>query len=97
MFCAAAPDLKLLVAGRALQGLGAAILIALPMSMARDLVPPERLDVAMGIFGTMSAFGTALGPALGGLLLAWGDWRICPQYLSRSSEQGMCLWQPPMM
>jgi MFS family permease len=44
--------------------------------MARDLVPAERLGAAMGMFGTMSAFGTALGPALGGLLLSWGDWRI---------------------
>ncbi|MEM5478133.1 MFS transporter [Pacificibacter sp. AS14] len=76
MLCAVAPDLSLLVAGRALQGLGGAILIALPMSMARDLVPAERLGAAMGMFGTMSALGTALGPALGGLLLAWGDWRM---------------------
>lgn len=73
---AAAPSLGLLIAGRALQGLGGAILIALPMSIARDVVPTERLGTAMGLLGTTSAVGTALGPSLGGLLLTWGDWRM---------------------
>ncbi|MFC6489446.1 MFS transporter [Nitratireductor sp. GCM10026969] len=73
---ATAPSLGVLIAGRALQGLGGAILIALPMSIARDLVPTERLGTAMGLLGTTSAFGTALGPSLGGVLLAWGDWRM---------------------
>lgn len=76
VLCATAPGLVWLVTGRALQGLGGAILIALPMSIARDLVPTERLGTAMGLLGTTSAVGTALGPSLGGLLLAWGDWRM---------------------
>ncbi|MCQ0093408.1 MFS transporter [Roseovarius sp. M141] len=73
---AVAPTLNVLVAGRALQGLGGAILIALPMSIARDLVPTEKLGTAMGLLGTTSAVGTALGPSLGGVLLTWGDWRM---------------------
>ncbi|MBY6121472.1 MFS transporter [Mameliella alba] len=76
VICATAPGLGVLVAGRAAQGLGGAILIALPMSLARDLVPEGRLGMAMGLLGTTSAFGTALGPSLGGLLLAWSDWRL---------------------
>ncbi|WP_232281828.1 MFS transporter [Roseobacter sp. SK209-2-6] len=79
---AVAPSLSLLIAGRALQGLGGAILIALPMSVARNLVPTERLGTAMGLLGTTSAVGTALGPSLGGLLLAWGDWRLAFWLLS---------------
>ncbi|MFV1527561.1 MULTISPECIES: MFS transporter [Phaeobacter] len=82
VLCATAQNLDLLIAGRAVQGLGGAILIALPMSMARDLVPTERLGTAMGILGTTSAVGTALGPSLGGLLLAWGDWRIAFWFLA---------------
>ncbi|WP_240453924.1 MFS transporter [Chachezhania antarctica] len=74
VLCAMAPSLWLLVTGRVLQGLGGAILIALPMSLARDLVPSERLGTAMGLLGTTSAVGTALGPSLGGLLLTWGEW-----------------------
>jgi len=76
VLCATAPDLNMLIAGRALQGLGGAILIALPMAIARDLVPTERLGTAMGLLGTTSAIGTALGPSLGGVLLAWSDWRM---------------------
>lgn len=79
---AVAPSLSLLIAGRALQGLGGAILIALPMSIARNLVPTERLGTAMGLLGTTSAVGTALGPSLGGVLLAWGDWRLAFWILS---------------
>ncbi|WP_422032275.1 MFS transporter [Roseovarius sp.] len=74
--CAVAPGFGLLIAGRALQGFGGAILIALPMSLARDLVPETRLGAAMGLIATTSAAGTALGPSLGGVLLAWGDWRM---------------------
>ncbi|SFU21602.1 MFS transporter [Sedimentitalea nanhaiensis] len=73
---ARAPTLDVLVAGRALQGLGGAILIALSMSIAREFVPTEKLGTAMGLLGTTSAAGTALGPSLGGLLLTWGDWRM---------------------
>ncbi|QFT97668.1 Multidrug resistance protein stp [Roseovarius sp. THAF8] len=76
VLCATAPDLGVLIAGRALQGLGGAVLIALPMSMARDLVPTERLGTAMGLLGMTSAAGTALGPSLGGGLLSWSDWRM---------------------
>ena len=74
--CATAPGLGWLVTGRAVQGLGGAILIALPMSLARTLVPAGRLGTAMGLLGTTSAVGTALGPSLGGLLMAWGSWRM---------------------
>ncbi|RNF33061.1 MFS transporter [Paracoccus methylarcula] len=76
ILCALAPNLGLLIAGRTLQGFGGAILIALPMSIARDIVPAGRLGTAMGLLGTTSAAGTALGPSLGGALLTWGDWRM---------------------
>ncbi|SET98393.1 MFS transporter [Paracoccus homiensis] len=73
---AVAPTLGLLILARALQGLGASIMIALPMSIARDMVPSGQLGTVMGLLGTTSAAGTALGPSLGGLALAWGDWRM---------------------
>lgn len=73
--CAAAPTLPMLVAARTVQGIGGAILMALPISIARDAVATERLGSAMGLLGTLSAIGTALGPSLGGLLLASFGWR----------------------
>lgn len=73
--CALAPSLGWLIAARALQGLGAAVLMALSMAFAGDVVPKERTGSAMGLLGTMSAVGTALGPSLGGVLIAGPGWR----------------------
>ena len=73
--CAGAPTLAVLIVCRVIQGLGGAILMALPLSIARDMVSTERLGAAMGLMGTMSAIGTALGPSLGGALIAGAGWR----------------------
>lgn len=70
-----APALWLLIAARAVQGLGAAIMMALAMAFVGDIVAKERTGSAMGLLGTMSAIGTALGPSLGGLLIAGFGWR----------------------
>ena len=75
LLCGMAPTLPLLIAGRALQGAGAAVLMALTVAMVRDTVGSERTGSAMGLIGTMSAIGTALGPSLGGLLLAGCGWQ----------------------
>lgn len=66
-----APSLELLIAARLFQGFGAASMMALTMAFVGAVVPPERTGSAMGLLGTMSAVGTTLGPALGGLLIAW--------------------------
>lgn len=73
--CAAAPTLGLLIAGRAAQGLGAAIMTALSLALVGETVPQDRTGSAMGLLGTMSAIGTALGPSLGGVLIAGFGWR----------------------
>ncbi|NWG75844.1 MAG: MFS transporter, partial [Rubrivivax sp.] len=73
--CGIAPTLWILIVARAGQGLGAAILLALTVALVRETVPRERTGSAMGLLGTMSAIGTALGPALGGVLIAGPGWR----------------------
>jgi len=73
--CGAAPALWLLLGARAAQGLGAAIMMALTMAFVGETVPKARTGSAMGLLGTMSAIGTALGPSLGGLLIAGLGWR----------------------
>lgn len=75
LVCAMATGLGMLIVGRALQGVGGATLMALPIAIARQAVPTQRLGAAMGMLGTMSAIGTALGPSLGGLLIAGPGWR----------------------
>ncbi|CAO3361386.1 MFS transporter [Azospirillum melinis] len=71
---AAASGLWMLVAARAVQGLGAAAMMALATAFVGDAVPKERIGRAMGLMGTTSAVGTALGPTLGGLLIAAFGW-----------------------
>ncbi|MFE1413100.1 MFS transporter [Streptomyces sp. NPDC058746] len=73
--CGAAPSLPWLIAARAVQGLGAAVMMALTMAFVGETVPKERTGRAMGLLGTMSAVGTALGPSLGGALIAGLGWR----------------------
>jgi EmrB/QacA subfamily drug resistance transporter len=73
--CGIAPTLPLMIAARAAQGLGAAVMLALSMALVGEAVPKEKTGSAMGVLGTMSAVGTALGPSLGGLLIAALDWR----------------------
>jgi MFS family permease len=65
-----APSVELLILARVVQGAGAATMMALTMAFVSDVVPTERTGSAMGLLGTMSAVGTTLGPALGGLLIA---------------------------
>lgn len=75
VLCGVAPMLGLLIAARALQGLGAAIMMALTMAFVGETVPKEQTGSAMGLLGTMSAVGTALGPSLGGVVIGGLGWR----------------------
>ncbi|WP_431949214.1 MFS transporter [Nocardia lijiangensis] len=75
LLCGLAPNLFLLIAARALQGVGAACMMALTMASVGAVVPEHRTGSAMGLLGTMSAVGTALGPSLGGVLIATFGWR----------------------
>ncbi|MDB5850722.1 MAG: major facilitator superfamily 1, partial [Rhodoferax sp.] len=75
LLCAVATTLPLLIAARAAQGLGAAVMMALTVAFIGATVPKARTGSAMGLLGTMSALGTALGPSLGGVLIAAWGWR----------------------
>ncbi len=73
--CAAAPNLGFLIAARAVQGVGAAAMMAMTMALVGGTMPKERTGRAMGLLGTTSAIGTALGPSLGGLLIGSIGWQ----------------------
>ncbi|MEO8856840.1 MAG: MFS transporter [Burkholderiaceae bacterium] len=75
VLCGLAPTLAMLIAARAAQGLGAAIMMALTMAYVGQTVPKAKVGSAMGLLGTMSAIGTALGPSLGGVLIDALGWR----------------------
>lgn len=72
--CALAPGVELLVAARAVQGVGAAIVMPLALGLLNSAFPPERRGWAMGIYGSVTGMGAALGPIVGGAVtqgLAW--------------------------
>lgn len=73
--CGMAPVLEWLIAARVLQGLGAAIMMAMALAMVGDTVTQQRTGQVMGLLGTMSAVGTAMGPSVGGVLLSVWGWR----------------------
>ncbi len=75
LLCGLAPTLPLLIAARGLQGLGAAVMMALAITFVGDVVPRERMGRAMGLMGTVSAAGTTLGPSLSGALVATLGWQ----------------------
>ncbi len=75
VLCGASPGPVALVAARALQGVGAAMIMAMgPAIIARTFGPGER-GRALGLNAVSVAIGLSLGPALGGLLTEFGTWR----------------------
>ncbi|CAN7415173.1 MFS transporter [Pseudomonas umsongensis] len=87
--CGLAPNLGLLIAARALQGLGAAIMMALTLAFVGEIVANGKTGGAMGLLGTLSAIGTAMGPALGGVLIGEFGWR---SMFLISVPLGMATW-----
>ena len=75
--CGLAPDVVTLVAARALQGVGAAVMLPCSLALinhATEHDPPLRLK-AVGLWTAAGSLGLAVGPVLGGVLLALGSWR----------------------
>jgi EmrB/QacA subfamily drug resistance transporter len=73
--CAAAPDEGLLIAARAVQGAGGALLIPLGMANATAALPEERRGWTIGIVSTGATVFLALGPLVGGTLVEAASWR----------------------
>ncbi|HXK14098.1 MAG TPA: DHA2 family efflux MFS transporter permease subunit [Gaiellaceae bacterium] len=73
-FCAAANGVEFLVAARILQAVGAALLMPSSLGLLLAAYPPERRAGAVRIWAATSGVAAALGPVLGGLLVAV-DWR----------------------
>ena len=71
---ALAPTTGLLIAARAVQGVGAAIATPLTLALLAEAFPPERRGLALGIWSGVSGIGVALGPLVGGALVQAGSW-----------------------
>jgi EmrB/QacA subfamily drug resistance transporter len=71
--CAVAPSIPFLVGARALQAVGAAMMIPTTLGLLLPAFPAEQRPVAIGIWSAVSGVAAALGPPIGGLLvqLSW--------------------------
>jgi EmrB/QacA subfamily drug resistance transporter len=73
--CGLAPSPGWLIAFRAVQGLGAAMLMPQTLAIITSTFPPERRGAAFGVWGAVAGVATIAGPTLGGLLVTAFDWR----------------------
>jgi MFS family permease len=75
LVCAVAPSMPVLLAGRAIQGLGAGILSALSFSMVRTLFDEALWSRALSVTSVAWGVATLAGPAVGGVFAQSGAWR----------------------
>jgi EmrB/QacA subfamily drug resistance transporter len=71
---ALAPTIGLLVLARAIQGIGAAIVTPLTLTLLADAFPPERRGLALGVWSGISGIAVALGPLVGGAVVQAASW-----------------------
>src|ERR1700719_4575953 len=72
---ALAPGIGALVAARAVQGVGAAIVIPLTLTLLSAAVPPQRRGLALGDWGAVGGLGIAIGPLVGGAVVEGASWQ----------------------
>src|SRR5579864_5722733 len=72
---ALAPGIAWLIAARAVQGVGAAIVVPLTLTLLSAAVPPQRRGMALGIWGAVGGLAIAIGPLVGGAVVEGASWQ----------------------
>jgi EmrB/QacA subfamily drug resistance transporter len=72
---ALAPGIGWLIAARAVQGVGAAVLIPLTLTLLSAAVSPERRGLALGAWGAVGGLAIAIGPLVGGAVVEGASWQ----------------------
>ena len=73
--CGLATSLPVLIASRAFQGIGGALIFAPSVALLTDAFPPDKRGQAIGLNAIAVSIGVAAGPALGGFITEAFDWR----------------------
>ncbi|MFI5719968.1 DHA2 family efflux MFS transporter permease subunit [Nocardia sp. NPDC051750] len=74
LWCGLSGDIETLIAARAVQGLGAALMTPQTMAVITRTFPPDGRGAAMGLWGAVAGLATLIGPILGGLLVDGLGW-----------------------
>jgi EmrB/QacA subfamily drug resistance transporter len=73
---ALSPSITFLIAARAVQGIGAAIVTPLTLTLLAEAFPPEQRGLALGVWSAISGIGVAAGPLVGGALTQAASWHL---------------------
>ncbi len=74
LWCGMAGSIESLIAARALQGIGAALIAPQTLSVITRIFAPDHRGTAMGLWGTVAGLATLTGPVLGGLIVDVAGW-----------------------
>ncbi len=74
LLCGLSPSVNWLIGFRVLQGVGAALILALGMALVTDAFPPAERGRALGIAGSIVSIGIVTGPTLGGIIIENLSW-----------------------
>ncbi len=72
--CAVAPNMAELIVARTVQGLGAAAVLPLSLTILTTAFPPQKRGMIVGIYGGLAGLAVALGPILGGAITEAINW-----------------------
>src|SRR2546425_498307 len=72
--CALAPNASVLIAARAVQGLGGAVVLPLSLTILTAAFPAARRGMIVGIYGGLAGLAVAAGPLVGGAVTQGIDW-----------------------
>jgi EmrB/QacA subfamily drug resistance transporter len=72
---ALAPNISVLIAARAVQGMGGAIVVPLSLTLLSASVRPEKRGAAVGAWGAIGGLAIALGPVIGGAVVEAASWQ----------------------
>ncbi len=74
LWCATSGTIEMLIAARAVQGLGAALMTPQTMAIITRTFAPDKRGTAMGLWGAVAGLASLLGPLVGGVLVDWQGW-----------------------